>query len=125
MNIVGLVVITLWTGVLCGFMFGLLKRFRLLRVDRDSEIVGMDIVKHGEPAYPVSAYGGDIRHLHNANTGGGVHQLATVSYHGVPIVMPSLSGVKNLNGIELRRFQSFALGIKERKSDDFDGDVSC
>ena len=99
MNIVGLVVITLWTGVLCGFMFGLLKRFRLLRVDRDSEIVGMDIVKHGEPAYPVSAYGGDIRHLHNANTGGGVHQLATVSYHGVPIVMPSLSGVKNLNGI--------------------------
>ena len=90
MNIAGLVVITLWTGGLCSLMFGLLKVAGLLRVDRQSEIVGMDIVKHGEPAYPVAAYGGDFRHLQDAqgNNGKGVTQ------NGVPIVMPKIHEFK-------------------------------
>ena len=91
MNIAGLVVITLWTGGLCSLMFGLLKVAGLLRVDRQSEIVGMDIVKHGEPAYPVAAYGGDFRHLQDAqgNNGKGVTQ------NGVPIVMSRLNEFKS------------------------------
>jgi hypothetical protein len=34
----------------------LLKAAKLLRVDRQTEILGMDITKHGEPAYPTGAY---------------------------------------------------------------------
>ena len=48
----------------------------------------MDIVKHGEPAYPVSAYGGDSRNMADLAKG---HAL---SYHGVPILMPKLEMVK-------------------------------
>ena len=85
MNIAGFLMITVWTVGLCSIMFGLLKLFGLLRVDRNSEIVGMDIVKHGEPAYPVSAYGGDYRQM--LDKGGKSGPLA---HGGVPIVMPSL-----------------------------------
>ena len=70
-------------------MFGLLKLAGLLRVDRQSEIVGMDIVKHGEPAYPVSAYGGDYRHLHDKNAKAG--SSGAVAFGGVPIVMPTMT----------------------------------
>ena len=76
----------LWTGTLCSLMFGLLKLAGLLRVDRQSEIVGMDIVKHGEPAYPVSAYGGNYRHLHDKTSKKG----SSVVQGGVPIVMPTM-----------------------------------
>lgn len=31
--------------------------FRILRVDKDTEVRGIDISKHGEPAYPHAAYG--------------------------------------------------------------------
>ena len=80
MNFAGLIVITLWTGVLCSLMFFLLNYFHLFRVDRDTEIVGNDIVKHGEPAYPVSAYGGDFRHLHNHSAlGSGTNKNQDVS----------------------------------------------
>ena len=65
MNIAGLLVISVWTMGLCSLMFGILKLLGLLRVDRQTEILGMDVVKHGEPAYPVAAYGDDYRHLHN------------------------------------------------------------
>ena len=90
MNIAGLLVITLWTVGLCSLMFGLLKLAGLLRVDRQSEIVGMDISKHGEPAYPVSAYGGDFRHLHDEIAKKG----SSVVQGGVPIVMPTLTDFK-------------------------------
>ena len=87
MNVAGLLVITLWTVGLCSLMFGLLKLVGLLRVDRQSEIVGMDIVKHGEPAYPVAAYGGDFRHLAAGNQ-------SSVTQNGVPIVMPKIHEFK-------------------------------
>ena len=95
MNIAGLLVITLWTAGLCSLMFGLLKLAGLLRVDRQSEIVGMDITKHGEPAYPVSAYGGDYRHLHDKSDKSG--KSSSVVMGGVPIVMPTLSDFKPSN----------------------------
>ena len=31
--------------------------FQILRVDADTEVRGIDISKHGEPAYPTAAYG--------------------------------------------------------------------
>merc|ERR1712048_32879 len=73
-NLVGLIAITLWSGVICGLMFFTLNLFGLLRVEEDIEIRGLDIKKHGEPAYPTAAYGhgwdaeGDFR-MSNLNTG--------------------------------------------------------
>ena len=95
MNIAGLLVITLWTVGLCSLMFGLLKLAGLLRVDRQSEIVGMDISKHGEPAYPVSAYGGDFRHLHDKTAKKG----SSIVQGGVPIVIPTLPGAPDRSPI--------------------------
>lgn len=56
-NFAGLLAITLWAGGLSLGMFMGLKYAGLLRVDRDIEIRGLDIRKHGEPAYPTAAYG--------------------------------------------------------------------
>ena len=72
-NLIGLVAITLWSGSICAAMFALLKYFNKLRVDKDIELRGLDIKKHGEPAYPTVAYGhgwdaeGDFR-MSNLNT---------------------------------------------------------
>lgn len=53
----GIAAIMAWTIILCAIMFGLLKAFKLLRVDPEIEMKGLDIPKHGEPAYPIVAYG--------------------------------------------------------------------
>ncbi|XP_018009464.1 uncharacterized protein LOC108666997 [Hyalella azteca] len=37
-------------------MFGLMRRYEILRVSPEMEIQGMDILKHGEPAYPADAW---------------------------------------------------------------------
>ncbi|XP_011442564.3 putative ammonium transporter 1 [Magallana gigas] len=56
-QITSLVAIIAWTGALCFVMFFLLKKFNLLRVSFEWEVKGLDIPKHGEPAYPAEAYG--------------------------------------------------------------------
>jgi Amt family ammonium transporter len=56
-NLIGLIAITLWAGGICALMFFTLKICGVLRIDRDTEIRGLDIKKHGEPAYPTAAYG--------------------------------------------------------------------
>ncbi|CBY34995.1 unnamed protein product [Oikopleura dioica] len=56
-HIVGLLCIFVWTIVLSVLVFGLLWYFDELRVKSDSEIRGIDIKLHGEPAYPNAAYG--------------------------------------------------------------------
>jgi Amt family ammonium transporter len=84
-HVAAIVVITVWTGGLCAIMFGILKYLGMLRVDRETEILGMDIVKHGEPAYPVSAYGGDFAGLMDRGSSKGL-QIA-----GVPIVAPNFN----------------------------------
>jgi len=53
----GLVVICSWTAVLSGLMFGILKAAGALRVSKELEKKGLDIPKHGEPAYPLESYG--------------------------------------------------------------------
>ena len=54
-NLGCLIVIILWAAVHSFVIFGLLHHFKLLRIDTETEIRGIDIVKHGEAAYPVSA----------------------------------------------------------------------
>jgi len=56
-NLCGLVAITAWSGGLCAIMFALLNFLKLLRIDADIEVRGLDIKKHGEPGYPSAAYG--------------------------------------------------------------------
>merc|ERR1712122_70767 len=55
-NIAGMVVISLWSGFWSLSIFGSLKYFDVLRIDRDTEFRGNDMVKHGESAYPVDAW---------------------------------------------------------------------
>ncbi|CBY15471.1 unnamed protein product [Oikopleura dioica] len=56
-NLVGLIAITLWSGIFTGVTFAILYFMDVLRVDKNIEIRGLDIKKHGEPGYPTAAYG--------------------------------------------------------------------
>ncbi|XP_019619916.1 PREDICTED: putative ammonium transporter 1 [Branchiostoma belcheri] len=56
-NLLGALVIMAWCVVVAGLMFGLLKVFGILRVPTEIELRGLDIPKHGEPAYPTESYG--------------------------------------------------------------------
>lgn len=53
---VGAIVIMVWSFVWGLLIFGILKFFKLLRVDQDSERRGLDIAMHGECAYPKEAW---------------------------------------------------------------------
>lgn len=55
-NIAGLLAIIAWSVLWSVIIFGSLKYFKLLRIDRDTEFRGNDLVKHGESAYPVDAW---------------------------------------------------------------------
>jgi len=37
-------------------MFGTMNFFGALRISQEDEIAGMDRIKHGEPAYPLTSY---------------------------------------------------------------------
>ncbi|XP_078670890.1 putative ammonium transporter 1 [Branchiostoma floridae x Branchiostoma belcheri] len=56
-NILGGVVIAVWTAIITTTMFGFLRLAGVLRVDPEIEEKGLDIPKHGEPAYPQESYG--------------------------------------------------------------------
>ena len=55
-NLAGLLAIIAWSILWSVLMFGILKYAKLLRIDRDTEFKGNDLVKHGESAYPVDAW---------------------------------------------------------------------
>ena len=55
-NIAGSLAIIVWSLFWSVLIFGSLKYFNLLRIDRDTEFKGCDLVKHGESAYPVDAW---------------------------------------------------------------------
>ncbi|XP_067935200.1 putative ammonium transporter 1 isoform X2 [Watersipora subatra] len=57
MNLIGWLAIVAWTAVICATMFGILKALKTFRVSEDIELKGLDIPKHGEPAYPSEAWG--------------------------------------------------------------------
>lgn len=55
-NLAGLLAIISWAAFWSLLVFGTLKFFKVLRIDRDTELMGNDIVKHGEAAYPKDAW---------------------------------------------------------------------
>ena len=55
-NIGGLLAIMAWAAFWSTAMFGSLFYFGFLRIDRETEFKGNDIVKHGESAYPRDAW---------------------------------------------------------------------
>ena len=50
-------------------MFGTMKYLNVLRVQTEIEIIGLDRIKHGEPAYPVGGYNPKEHPLDNAAKG--------------------------------------------------------
>ena len=56
-NLLAALAIILWSGLLILPVFGLLKAVGKFRIPADIERKGIDIWKHGEEAYPLSAYG--------------------------------------------------------------------
>ncbi|PIK57678.1 hypothetical protein BSL78_05410 [Apostichopus japonicus] len=55
-NVIGGIAIFVWTAALSTVLFGGLQLAGLLRVSAEIEIKGLDIPKHGEPAYPPVSY---------------------------------------------------------------------
>ena len=51
-NIAGSICIMLWSVFWSLLLFGSLFYFKILRVSTDDEFKGMDLIKHGESAYP-------------------------------------------------------------------------
>ena len=56
MNVAGATVITLWGFFWAWVIFGLLNKFHRLRVSVAAERKGIDLVAHGELAYPKDAW---------------------------------------------------------------------
>ncbi|CAB3980674.1 ammonium transporter 1 [Paramuricea clavata] len=56
-NLLGAIAISAWALFWGLAIFMSLKLLKILRVSRDIEIKGLDVPKHGEPAYPYSSYG--------------------------------------------------------------------
>ena len=65
-QLAGALVITVWAVLWATVIFGLLSLTNLLRVSRVDEVRGMDLTKHGEAAYPVTAW---LEHQYTRDTG--------------------------------------------------------
>ncbi|XP_022793779.1 putative ammonium transporter 1 [Stylophora pistillata] len=56
-NLLGVLVIWAWSSILAFILFIILRLTKQLRVSEEIELKGLDIPKHGEPAYPLESYG--------------------------------------------------------------------
>ncbi|CAH1780968.1 unnamed protein product [Owenia fusiformis] len=56
-NVAGMVSIFVWAFGISAIMWLILRLLKLHRVSEEIETKGLDIPKHGEPAYPAEAYG--------------------------------------------------------------------
>ena len=65
-QLAGALVITVWAVLWATVIFGLLSLTNLLRVSQPDEVRGMDLTKHGEAAYPVTAW---LEHQYTRDTG--------------------------------------------------------
>lgn len=50
-NVTLIIMNIIWTGSLSIFIFGALSHFKMLRIDEDTEAMGMDLSEHGAPDY--------------------------------------------------------------------------
>ena len=55
-NIAGMAAIIGWSGGISIIIFSMLRYLGLLRVSKEVEVRGLDIMKHGESAYPAEAW---------------------------------------------------------------------
>eukprot|EP00092_Neocalanus_flemingeri_P006301 GFUD01006778.1.p1 GENE.GFUD01006778.1~~GFUD01006778.1.p1 ORF type:complete len:571 (-),score=137.61 GFUD01006778.1:85-1797(-) len=55
-NIAGAISIMAWSALWSALLFGSLSMLKMLRVSTDDEFKGMDLIKHGESAYPAAAW---------------------------------------------------------------------
>ena len=55
-QLAGALAITVWAALWAAAVFGLLSLTNLLRIARPDELRGMDLSKHGEAAYPGTAW---------------------------------------------------------------------
>ena len=55
-HIAAAIAILVWSMFWSTLLFGALKYFKMLRVSTEMEFKGMDLVKHGEAAYPAGAW---------------------------------------------------------------------
>ena len=55
-NVAGLITIAIWAGFWGFGIFGSMKLLKMLRIDRETEFKGNDLIKHGESAYPRDAW---------------------------------------------------------------------
>ena len=53
-NLAGAIVIIVWSLFWSSLLFGSLHFLRMLRVSSDDEFKGMDMIEHGESAYPAA-----------------------------------------------------------------------
>ena len=55
-NCLGAIAIIAWSAFWSFLLFGILKSHNLLRVDEHTEVLGNDLLHHGEAAYPIDAW---------------------------------------------------------------------
>jgi len=67
-NLAGSLCIMLWSVFWSTALFGSLYYFKILRVSTDDEFKGMDMIKHGESAYPAAAWV-EFQYAKGANNG--------------------------------------------------------
>eukprot|EP00092_Neocalanus_flemingeri_P000649 GFUD01000691.1.p1 GENE.GFUD01000691.1~~GFUD01000691.1.p1 ORF type:complete len:547 (+),score=127.70 GFUD01000691.1:58-1698(+) len=101
-NIAGGLCIMLWSAFWSAFLFGTLYYLQMLRVSIDDELKGMDLIKHGESAYPAAAWveyqyskGAPGTQDHNRNNA----VPANMSGHGLGATI-TMSGIKEDQGGE-------------------------
>ncbi|XP_033102659.1 putative ammonium transporter 1 [Anneissia japonica] len=82
-NIIGSISIFAWSLVTSLLMFGVMRAVGILRVSSLIEEKGLDIAKHGEAAYPLTAYGHGWVNVVEVETGlnGNTKQFDTVPNH--------------------------------------------
>ena len=59
-QLMGIIVISLWTSFMSFCLFYLLNKFKLLRISKEEEIMGIDWVEHGGKAYHINDDNNDI-----------------------------------------------------------------
>merc|ERR1719228_1548683 len=92
-NLLGGLVIIIWSAVWSILLFGGLKMARMLRVSTEDEFKGMDLIKHGEAAYPSSAWVEYQYNRQNTNKDGALPEVMNNKGHGTATV--TLNGVVN------------------------------